>query len=77
MYDSTIWLAKWRQRLVAQRPTVIKTVKIGQEYHAAAHFMDVMTHPDVPLPRIVHSPVEVGDGCRDGARRRHLLFFPQ
>jgi len=46
VYDSTIWLAKWRQRLVAQRPTVIKTVKIGQEYHAAAHFMDVMTHPE-------------------------------
>jgi len=46
IYKSTIWLAKWGNQVVAQRPTVIKTVKIGQEYLPAAHFMDVMTHPD-------------------------------
>ena len=46
IYKSTIWLAKWGDRVAAQRPTVIKTVKIGQEYYPAAHFMDVMTHPD-------------------------------
>ena len=46
LYKSTIWLAKWGNQVAAQRAAVVKTVKIGQEYHPAAHFMDVMTHPD-------------------------------
>jgi len=43
---STIWVAKSGERIVAQRPVVLKWVTIGGEHYRAAHFMDVMTHPD-------------------------------
>lgn len=46
LQPSTIWIAKSDQQIVAQRPVVIKWVTVGGEHHRAAHFMDVMTHPD-------------------------------
>ncbi|MFC2023119.1 GNAT family N-acetyltransferase [Chloroflexota bacterium] len=47
IYKSRIWLAKDQAgKVVALRPTVTRTVKIGDRYVPAVHFMDVMTHPD-------------------------------
>ena len=47
VFKSRIWLAKDQDgRVVALRPTVTRTVKIGDRYARAVHFMDVMTHPD-------------------------------
>jgi len=45
LYGSTVWTATHGERLAAQRPAVVKAVKIGQQQYPAAHFMDVMTHP--------------------------------
>ena len=47
LFKSVIWVAKSNnEQIVAMRPTVIKSVRIGGEKLTAVHFMDAMTHPD-------------------------------
>jgi GNAT superfamily N-acetyltransferase len=46
LQPSTIWIAKQGEQIVAQRPVVLKWVTVGNKHYRAAHFMDVMTHPD-------------------------------